>query len=336
MIAPLTFSDEISVETFTPAGGEPRVRLFLQISPELRAHLEAQGIESAKNVIRKLESHENIAFRAAERFFLEFPHLREGVSIDLLKRIPLEAGLGGGSSNCASTLLALADLFQIPIGVEIESIAAELGSDVPALLKRRLCFMTGRGETVNVICEQDYEYVQEMFTGVRVLLVKPPWGCETARMYSALAEKRRAEGGIFDSAGYSPEKSPVLREFGLTLARDGNYLAFAQTPLTLSYREGNGEGLSGRAYRRPEVSRGIPNRLSGCLFENDFETVYYRFNPQMTEVRDRLLEGGAERVFLAGSGSTLVGLFVEDDSNLSYESDLVEKGYFLHWTEFQL
>src|SRR5438128_1885718 len=73
----------------------------------------------------------NLVYRAAARF-LEKTNIMEGVRLHLEKKIPLAAGLGGGSANAAVTLLGLNELFGAPLTPEqLEPLAASLGSDVP-------------------------------------------------------------------------------------------------------------------------------------------------------------------------------------------------------------
>ncbi len=77
----------------------------------------------------------NLVHRAATAF-LEAAQIPGGISIRLEKRIPLAAGLGGGSSNAAATLLALNELFGGPLPPEqLRKLAAALGSDVPFFLQ---------------------------------------------------------------------------------------------------------------------------------------------------------------------------------------------------------
>ena len=74
---------------------------------------------------------QNLVHRAATAF-LQTAGISEGVKAHLEKRIPLAAGLGGGSGNAAATLLGLNELFGGPLGPEqLHGIAAELGSDIP-------------------------------------------------------------------------------------------------------------------------------------------------------------------------------------------------------------
>src|SRR5690348_14420857 len=73
----------------------------------------------------------NLIYSAADKFLIT-AGISEGISIRLEKKIPLAAGLGGGSGNAATTLLALNELFAQPLSKEkLGELAASIGSDVP-------------------------------------------------------------------------------------------------------------------------------------------------------------------------------------------------------------
>lgn len=68
-------------------------------------------------------------------------------NIKLYKRIPMGAGLGGGSSNAAETLLSLNELFNLNLSKEqLSEIAIQIGSDVPFFIEKKTALVTGRGE----------------------------------------------------------------------------------------------------------------------------------------------------------------------------------------------
>src|SRR5437763_1422805 len=92
---------------------------------------------------------DNIVVRAANVFFEE-TKIRTGISIALKKRIPHGAGLGGGSSDAASTLLALNELFETSLPREaLAKMAEMIGSDVPFFIFRSAAVCKGRGELVS-------------------------------------------------------------------------------------------------------------------------------------------------------------------------------------------
>jgi len=93
---------------------------------------------------------DNLILRAARA--LQVHHRGLGARLYLQKRIPQGAGLGGGSSDAASTLLLLRKLWALPISdSELSKIGSELGSDVPFFLQPYAARATGRGEILEPI-----------------------------------------------------------------------------------------------------------------------------------------------------------------------------------------
>jgi len=93
----------------------------------------------------------NLALVAAGALAAALDHEPTGaIAID--KRIPVAAGLGGGSADAAATLLALRELWDVEIDDDtLVSVAASVGSDVPALLTGSAAWMTGRGERIEAV-----------------------------------------------------------------------------------------------------------------------------------------------------------------------------------------
>lgn len=122
----------------------------------------------------------NLVHRAAFALF-EFAKIHEGVRIHLEKRIPLAAGLGGGSGNAATTLLAVNEIFGHPVsGPDLERLAATLGSDVPFFLQSGPALGTGRGEMISPLGSL------ASLRGVHILLIHPGFGVSTPWAYQAL------------------------------------------------------------------------------------------------------------------------------------------------------
>ncbi len=131
----------------------------------------------------------NLVHRAANAF-LAATRQGEGVRIHLDKRLPLAAGLGGGSANAACTLRALNELFERPLTAEqLEPIAASLGSDVPFFLQDGPALATGRGEVIRPL--PPFPALREC----RVVLVHPGFGVSTAWAYGQLARHPEALHG---------------------------------------------------------------------------------------------------------------------------------------------
>ncbi len=131
----------------------------------------------------------NLVHRAASSF-LQTARVSDGVMIHLEKKIPLAAGLGGGSGNAATTLLGLNELFGLPLGPEqLHQIAAGLGSDIPFFLQTKPALATGRGENITPLDPFP------ALSGGFFLLIHPRFGISTAWAYRALARFPAALNG---------------------------------------------------------------------------------------------------------------------------------------------
>lgn len=115
----------------------------------------------------------NIAHKAAKLFFSAM-HKNMGAHIDIVKRIPVEAGLGGSSADGAAVLTALNELCGKPFGIaELCELGAKLGADVPFCIKGGTAACTGIGDIMRPIDCADFS----------VLVVKPEFSCSTAQAY---------------------------------------------------------------------------------------------------------------------------------------------------------
>ncbi len=123
----------------------------------------------------------NLVHRAATAF-LAAANISDGVKIHLEKKIPLAAGLGGGSGNAATTLLGLNQLFDSPLPAEkLDELAASLGSDINFFLQDKPALATGRGEKV-----ESLEHFPAL-RGKTFFLVHPGFGISTPWSYQNLA-----------------------------------------------------------------------------------------------------------------------------------------------------
>jgi 4-diphosphocytidyl-2-C-methyl-D-erythritol kinase len=156
----------------------------------------------------------NLVYRAAENF-LKTASISDGVQIHLEKRVPLAAGLGGGSSNAAHTLLGLNELFGKPLPAgQLGSLAAALGSDVNFFLQRGPAIGVGRGEQIQAL---------EPFAslaGVHILLIHPGFGISTGWAYQNLARFPEVLNG---RSGRVSELVKALREGSLEAASSHFY-----------------------------------------------------------------------------------------------------------------
>lgn len=153
LMVPLALADEVSVSVSEGSG----------------VHLECDdpGVPGDAG---------NLAARAAV-VFAERTGREFRTEIALKKRIPTGAGLGGGSSDAASVLLALNGLLGTGLEVDaLEAMAAELGSDVTFFIRGKAAWCRGRGELIDTV---------DNVPGLRLLMVKPPFPVPTAWAYQA-------------------------------------------------------------------------------------------------------------------------------------------------------
>jgi len=136
----------------------------------------------------------NLIYRAAEAVLKRAGSAigrDAGLAITIAKRIPVSAGLGGGSSNAAATIVALNELLALRWSpTDMMKVGAPLGSDVPFFFCAPSAVVTGRGEAVEAVT----------LTGCRwIVLVNPGFPIETKWAYEQLSSRRASVAPLADS-----------------------------------------------------------------------------------------------------------------------------------------
>lgn len=183
-----------------------------------------------------------------------------GVDVRLHKRIPTKAGLGGGSSNAAVTLLALNKLWRTNASAaDFAGMAAELGADVPFFLHGGSAKGTGTGTALRPLPDDEL---------MHLIVVYPRVSVSTAEAYKAL-------------------NSPALTSNILIpiLAGSPNAEQFSESD-----------------------SRSVVE------LENDFESVIFDREPEIKRAKLALITAGAQSALLAGSGSSVFGIFANRET----------------------
>ena len=194
--------------------------------------------------------HTNLIVKAAARL-----QASQGVEINLKKRIPTKAGLGGASSNAAVTLLALNELWNLKLSPDdLAAIGSGLGADVPFFFHGGKCLATGTGTDISALPDSPRQ---------SLLVITPNASVATANAYAALNAASLT----------TPESDSILSS------------SFAD-PTSAD-------------------SRQLP-------LENDFETVIFEIEPEIERAKKALLDAGARGALLAGSGSSVFGVFDDE------------------------
>ena len=202
---------------------------------------------------------ENLVIRAA-RSLKDRYSADVGADIRLHKRIPVKAGLGGGSSNAAVTLLALNELWRINANTAVlAAMAAELGADVPFFLHGGTAKATGTGTTLTPLPDNEV---------MHLIVLHPRASVSTSEAYKAL-------------------NSPVLT---------------SNNPIPI---------LAGSAHGG-QFSESYPRTLPEL--ENDFESVIFDMEPEIERAMSALMTAGASSALLAGSGSSVFGIFADRET----------------------
>lgn len=116
----------------------------------------------------------NLIYKAAV-MFLEYNKIKSGLKIKIEKRIPSEAGLGGGSSDACAVLKLLNELFETNNSIEqLESMAIKLGSDVPFFLYGGISRVSGIGQKIKKISNKRLK---------NIIIIKPPYGFKTKDVF---------------------------------------------------------------------------------------------------------------------------------------------------------
>ena len=198
----------------------------------------------------------NLVFRAAHSLKDRYS-IDAGADIRLHKRIPVKAGLGGGSSNAAVTLLALNKLWQINANAaDLAAIAGDLGADVPFFLHGGSAKGTGTGTTLTPLPDNEV---------MHLIVLHPRASVSTAEAYKAL-------------------NSPALT---------------SNNPIPI---------LAGSLHEG-QFSESNPRTLPEL--ENDFESVIFDIEPEIKRAKSALITAGASSALLAGSGSSVFGIFAD-------------------------
>ncbi|MBD2775801.1 4-(cytidine 5'-diphospho)-2-C-methyl-D-erythritol kinase [Iningainema tapete] len=187
----------------------------------------------------------NIGYRAAELMAAKFPAAYDnygGVDITIHKRIPVAAGLAGGSTNAAAVLVGMNLLWNLGLTrSELEELGALLGSDVPFCIGGGTAIATGRGEQLSPLPGLDNMYI--VLAKHRSLEVSTPWAYKTYR--AAYGETYLKDTESLTARATAVHSGPMVqaivhknaREIGQKLHNDLEQVVLPEYPQVLRLRE---------------------------------------------------------------------------------------------------
>jgi 4-diphosphocytidyl-2-C-methyl-D-erythritol kinase len=171
----------------------------------------------------------NLIYKACQQFHSAHP-LSARLEISVRKRIPVESGLGGGSSNAAATLIALSRFYGWPLNLQtLHGIASAIGADVAFFLYGGSAFGFGKGDLIQTIDD---------LKEASVLLVIPQISCSTSVIY----RKFDASGSLTAEGKSTKIRSDLRpessRDFVSLIENDLEQVVFAQFPELDSIKNG--------------------------------------------------------------------------------------------------
>ena len=178
-VAPAKINLVLRVLRKRPDGYHDLASVMQQISiyDELHFTLRPEGIVLQCPGTDLPTNEDNLIYRAARSIF-NYAGYKAGVEINLNKKIPSAAGLGGGSSDAATTLMALNDLCSLNVSqTELMKIGAKLGADVPFFIFGKSAFAAGIGDRLQPLPDLPKLYL---------VLINPPFPLATKMVYENL------------------------------------------------------------------------------------------------------------------------------------------------------
>jgi 4-diphosphocytidyl-2-C-methyl-D-erythritol kinase len=209
--------------------------------------------------------HRNLVWKAASLLWRTAGRGRSdtpsNVLVHLAKRVPQEAGLGGGSADAAVTLLGLSRLWQLDVDVPtLSRIAAQLGADVPFFLVGGTALGLGRGDDIHPL--QD-------LPSTHVVVVRPSFGVSTAEAYTWYDQeprrRARSAGGRALPAGWPPWAMNLRNDLESAVARRHPSIGRIKQSLldagaVLAAMSGSGSAVFG-LFERADTARRAANDL---------------------------------------------------------------------------
>lgn len=247
---------------------------MIDLSDRLTLEPRPRGIEVVCDHPGLSIPTDNLVYRAAH-LLAERGKVTVGAKITLEKRIPLGAGLGGGSGNAAAVLWGLNRLWGMGLDPRtLMELAGRLGSDVPFFLFAPRAYATGRGELLERLPSSHKLWL---------VLLYPNFPISTAWAYAAYDQFCRA----------APPK----------IAQEGD------NPLFPGDFEGSPAARGGKmAALRAVLESGREDEVGPHLW-NNLELPVGASYPAIFEMKQALLSQGATGALMSGSGSTVFGLF---------------------------
>jgi 4-diphosphocytidyl-2-C-methyl-D-erythritol kinase len=257
--------------------------------------MRGSGVEIRCEDARVPKGESNTCYRIVEKTMRALK-VKGRVIVEIEKRLPVQGGLGGASSNAVATLLALERAVKRSLPAEERlQIAAEVGSDLPLFLVGGTVLGVGRGEQV---------YPLEDLPAMACVVVTPEVGVSTPKAFAEW-DRRASHQGLKPNSSASAQ----VVEAKLTLAGASDRMG----ELSRAIAAWLGSSYSGAPFGRGRAENPLLALVRAGI-KNDFEQVVFPEYPELSKGKRALERAGARYASLSGSGSTLYGLFASKEA----------------------
>jgi 4-diphosphocytidyl-2-C-methyl-D-erythritol kinase len=230
-------------------------------------------IKSSSRLIPK--GPDNLCWRAAQLLKQEF-NLKTGLEIEIIKRIPVGAGLGGGSSNAASVLLGLNEYWKLNLSkTKLAVLAARIGSDVPFFIyNTKFAVARDRGDKIKPLASLNK-------LKLWFILVYPHFKVSTPLIY----RKFDYFSQLTTDLAKNPNTKKLNKKQGVGLTTPCSSVKILTSQLLRKGKE-----------------------IDASCFFNDLEAITARIYPVVNQVKKSLANIGLEKIMMSGSGPAVFGV----------------------------
>ena len=149
---------------------------FIDLCDDIRFWRRPRGVIERVTDIPGVPPEQDLTLRAARRLLATVGEPKGGVAIEVVKRLPVQGGVGGGSSDAATVLVALNQLWELGLSTDqLAAIGVELGADVPVFVHGKAAWAEGVGEVLTSMDFPEHWYA----------LVRPDATVVTAEVFKA-------------------------------------------------------------------------------------------------------------------------------------------------------
>lgn len=297
VLAPAKINLHLNITGILPDGRHALDTSFAFVDVCDTLHITASKQLSVDCSITSLSGEKNLVFQVLQALKEKY-HVQQGLNVYIDKKLPAEAGLGGGSSDAASALLAANQRWELQLSKqELINFSASFGADIP-------CFLFGKASLATGIGEKLTPYPEAMPSSY-ICLARPTKGLSTKEVFQHFDKQEKGLNLLLLKDNNKPSETKI----------EARKLCEKQSPLT---HQASADTM--RAASQGKVSIG----------ENVLEESAIALLPEVGLLLQAMRQK-ANLAWMSGSGSTCIALCSTQQQAILLANDLQQKG-FASWT----